>query len=110
MPLDHEILSVEVEDWKHYKSTYIPVLHRPATMYDSVERNLPWQVLDGFGVSPQMMTLVPHFHFRIIYFVWNHGSCSDWNEVAEGLHQRYVLSLLCFNILFAAVSLIRCNA
>ena len=31
------------------------------------------------------------------------GRCSEWSEVAQGLRQGCVLSLLLFNVFFAAV-------
>ena len=72
--------------------------------YDTVDRPLLWQVLTRIGVPPQMIAVIRQFHDGMRACVRpDDGACSDWFEVEQGLRQRCVLSLLLFNIFFAAV-------
>ena len=72
--------------------------------YDTVDHTLLWQVLTRIGVPPQMIAVVRHFHDKMRACVRpDDGVCSDWFEVEQGLRQGCVLSLLLFNIFFAAV-------
>ena len=71
---------------------------------DAVDRTLLWQVLTRIGVPPQMIAVIRQFHDGMRACVWpDDGVCSDWFEVEQGLRQGCVLSLLLFNIFFAAV-------
>ena len=75
--------------------------------YDSVDRTLLWQVLARFGVPPQLIRVIRHFHDGMRACVRNDdGVCSEWFEVAQGLRQGCVLAPLLFNILFAAMLLV----
>ena len=75
--------------------------------YDSVDRTLLWQVLARFGVPPQMIEVIRHFHGEMKACVRNDdGRCSEWFEVAQGLCKGCVLSLLLFNMFFAAILLV----
>ena len=72
--------------------------------YDSVDRTLLWQVLARFGTPPQMIEVIRQFHDGMRACVRSDdGRCSEWFEVAQGLHQGCVLSPLLFNVFFAAV-------
>ena len=72
--------------------------------YDTVDRTLLWQVLTRIGVPPQMIAVIRQFHDGMRACARpDHGVCSDWFEVEKGLRQGCVLSLLLFNISFAAV-------
>ena len=72
--------------------------------YDTVDRTLLWQVLIRIGVPPQMIVVIRQFHDGMKACVRpNNGVCSDSLEVEQGLRQECVLSLLLFNIFFAAV-------
>ena len=72
--------------------------------YDTVDRTLLWQVLTRIGVPPQMIVVIQQFQDRIRACVRpDHGVCSDWFEVEQGLRQGCVLFPLLFNIFFAAV-------
>ena len=72
--------------------------------YDTVDRNLLWQVLICIGVPPQMIAVIQQFHDGMRACVrLDDGVCSDWFEVEQGLRQGCVLPPLLFNIFFAAV-------
>ena len=72
--------------------------------YDTVDRILLWQVLTRIGVPPQMIAVIRQFHDGMRACVRpDYGVCLDWFEVEQGLRQGCVLSLLLFNIFFAAV-------
>ena len=72
--------------------------------YDSVDRNLLWQVLSRLGVPPQMITVIREFHDGMKACVRSgDGTCSKPFEVNKGLRQGCVLSPLLSNIFIAAV-------
>ena len=73
--------------------------------YDSVDRNLLWQVLSRLGVPPQMITTeFREFHDGMRKNVLSsYGTCSEPFEVNQGLRHGCVLSPLLFNIFIAAV-------
>ena len=71
--------------------------------YDSVDRTLLWQVLARFGKPPQMIQVIRQFHDGMRAYVRSDdGRCSEWFEVAQ-VRQGYVLSLLMYNVFFAAI-------
>ena len=75
--------------------------------YDSVDRTLLRQVLARFGVPPQMIEVIRHFHDGMRACVRNDdGRCLEWFEVAQGLRQGCVLSPLLFNVFFAVMLLV----
>ena len=75
--------------------------------YDSVDRTLLWQVPARFGVPPQMIRIIRHFHDGMRACVRNDDVvCSEWFEVAQGLRQGCVLAPLLFSIFFAAMLLV----
>ena len=76
--------------------------------YDSsVDRTLLWQVLACFGVPPQMLEAIRQFHDGMRACMWNDDRrCSEWFEVALGIHQGCVFSRLLFNVFFAAILLV----
>ena len=75
--------------------------------YDSVDRTLLWQVIARFGVPPRMIEVIRQFHGGMRACVRNdNGRCSEWFEVPQGLRQGCVLTLLLFNVFFAAILLV----
>ena len=72
--------------------------------YDTVDRTLLWQVLTHIGVPSQMLAVIQQFYDGMRACARPDGGvCSDWFEVEQGLRQGCVLSMLLFNIFFAAV-------
>ena len=75
--------------------------------HDSVDRTLLWQVLARFGIPPHMIEVIRQFHDGMRACVRSDDSrCSEWFEVAQGLHQGCVHSTLLFNVFFAAILLV----
>ena len=65
--------------------------------YDSVDRNLVWQLLSRLGVPPQMMTAIREFHDGMKACVRSSDrTCSKPFDVNQGLRQGCVLSSLLF--------------
>ena len=72
--------------------------------YDSVDRELLWEVLRRFGVPDRMLSVIRQFHDGMRARVrTDDGELSEWFDVTQGLRQGCVLSPLLFNIFFAAV-------
>ena len=72
--------------------------------YDSVDRELLWEVLRRFGVPDPMLSVIRQFHDGMRARVrTDDGELSEWFDVTQGLRQGCVLSPLLFNIFFAAV-------
>ena len=72
--------------------------------YDTVDRILLWQVLTRIGVPPQIVAVIRHFDDGMTACAQpDDGVYSDWVEMEQGLRQAYVVSLLLFNIFFAAM-------
>ena len=72
--------------------------------YDSVDRELLWQVLARAGIPEAMIEVIRQFHDGMKARVrMDNGELSEWFEVTQGLRQGCVLSPLLFNIFFAAV-------
>ena len=72
--------------------------------YDSVDRNMLWQVRSRLGVPPQMITAIREFHDGMKTCVrLSDGTCS---KPSKGLRQECVLYPLLFNIFIAAVLII----
>ena len=75
--------------------------------YDSVGRELLWEVLTRFGVPPRMIKVIRMFHDGMRARVQlDDGDFSAWFSVCQGLQQGCVLSPLLFNIFFAAVIIV----
>ena len=72
--------------------------------YDSVDRELLWVVLARFGVPEKMLTVIRQFHEGMRARVRTDDEHSERFDVTQGLRQGCVLSLLLFNIFFAAVT------
>ena len=73
--------------------------------YDSVDRELLWEVLARFGVPEKMLTVIRQFHEGMrARVLTDDGEHSESFDVTQGLRQGCVLSSLLFNILFAAVT------
>ena len=71
--------------------------------YDSVDRELLWEVLTRFGVPEKILTVICKFHYGMRAHVRTDDSeHSEWFDVTQGLRQGCVLSPLLVNI-FAAV-------
>ena len=78
-----------------------------AKAYDSVDRVLLWEVLARFGVPPRMIKVIRMFHGGMRTRVQlDDGDFSAWFNICQGLRQGCVLSLLLFNIFFAAVIIV----
>ena len=72
--------------------------------YDSVNRELVWDVLTRFGVPTKIPTVLRQFHDGMRARVrTDDGEHSDWFDVTQGLRQGCVLSPLLFNVFLAAV-------
>ena len=73
--------------------------------YDTVDRELLWQVLSKSGVPDKMIAIIRAFHsgMRASVRVGADGEQSDWFAVNTGLRQGCVLAPLLFNIFFGAV-------
>ena len=66
--------------------------------YESVDRNLQWQVLSRVGVPPQMITVIREFHDGMkVCIRSSDGICSKPFDVNQGL-QGCVLSLSLIHI------------
>eukprot|EP00752_Nemacystus_decipiens_P018192 g16322.t1 len=75
--------------------------------YDSVDRELLWDVLRRFGVPPKMVAVIRNFHGGMRARVrMDSGLLSDWFEVLQGLRQGCNLAPLLFNLFFAAMLLV----
>ncbi|MEP5351923.1 MAG: reverse transcriptase domain-containing protein, partial [Luteolibacter sp.] len=71
--------------------------------YDSVDRELLWEVLTRFGVPTKMLRIIRNFHDGMRARVrTDDGEHSEWFDVTQGLRQGCVLSPLLFNVFFAA--------
>ena len=76
----------------------------PQKAYDTVDRSFLWWVLTRTGVPSQMIAVIQQFHDGMRACVQlDHGVCSDWFEIEQGLRQGCVLSPLLFRIFFAVV-------
>ena len=72
--------------------------------YDSVDREMPWEVLTRFGVPAKILTVIRQFHDGTRARVrTDDGEHSEWFDVTQELRQGHVLSPLLFNTFFAAV-------
>ena len=75
--------------------------------YDSVDRELLWQVLTCFGVPAKMLTVTRHFDDGMRACIRaDDGEHSESFDVAQGLRQGCVLSLLLFNVFTAAIHVV----
>ena len=71
--------------------------------YDTVDRELLWEVLTRFGVPAKMLAVIRQFHEGLRARVrTDDGEHSEWIDVTQGLRQGYVLSALLVNVFFAA--------
>ena len=72
--------------------------------YDSVDPELLWVRLAGFGVPEKMNTVIHQFHEGMRAHVrTDDGEHSEWFDVNQGARQGCVLSPLLFKIFFASV-------
>ena len=72
--------------------------------YDSVDRELLWEVLTRFDVPAKKLTVICQFHYGVRGHVrTHHGEQSEWFDVIQGLRPGYALSPLLFNMFFAGV-------
>ena len=75
--------------------------------YDSVDRELLWDVLRRFGIPPKMLAVIRNFHDGMRARVrMDSGLLSDWFEVLQGLRQGCNLAPLLFNLFFAAMLMV----
>ena len=72
--------------------------------YDSVDRTLLWIVLARFGVPPNILAVIHHFHDRMrAHIRTDDGGYSDRFSARQGLRQGCVLAPLLFDMFFTAV-------
>ena len=90
--------------WKNYfRSIYVFFIDLTKT-YDSVVRTPLWTVLDCFGVTQTMISIVCQFNGVARECVrLDDGVRSGWFAVKQGFRQGCVLASLLFNISFAVV-------
>eukprot|EP00752_Nemacystus_decipiens_P016054 g14351.t2 len=75
--------------------------------YDSVDRELLWDVLRRFGVPPKMLAVIRNFHDGMRARVrMDSGLLSDWFEELHDLRQGCNRAPLLFNLFFAAMLLV----
>ena len=75
--------------------------------YDSVDRDLLWDVLGRFGVPPKMLAVIRHFHEGMRARVrTDDGQYSEWFGVGQGLRQGCNLAPLLFNLFSAAMRMV----
>ena len=75
------------------------------TTYDSVDRELLWQVLTRFSVPAKMITAVHQYHDGMRACVRTDDDYhSESFDVTQGLPQGCVLSPLLFTVSFTAVT------
>ena len=75
-------------------------LHRA---YDSVDRELLWEVLTRFGVPTKMLKSIRNLHEGMRARVrTDDGKHSEWFDVTQGPRQGCVISPLLFIVFFAA--------
>ncbi|CAB1104154.1 unnamed protein product [Ectocarpus sp. CCAP 1310/34] len=75
--------------------------------YDSVDRDLLWDVLGRFGVPPKMLAVIRHFHEGMRARVrTDDGQYSEWFDVGQGLRQGCNLAPLLFNLFSAAMRMV----
>ena len=78
-----------------------------AKAYDSVDRVLLWEVFARFGVPARMIMVIRMLHDGMRARVQlDDGDFPAWFNVCQGLRQGCLLSLLLFNIFFAAVIIV----
>ncbi|CAM9955242.1 unnamed protein product [Sphacelaria rigidula] len=71
--------------------------------YDSVNRELLWQLLARAGIPDEMIGVIRQFHDGMKARVrMDNGGLSEWFEVTQRLRQGFVLSPLLFNVFLAA--------
>lgn len=75
--------------------------------YDSVDRELLWEVLTRAGEPDEIITVTPHIQNGMLAGVrMDDGSFSDWFEGTQGLRQGRVMSPLLFSIFAAALEVL----
>ena len=75
--------------------------------YDFVDRTLLWQVLSRFGVRPNIIEVIQHFHDGLRTGVRNNdGRRPAWFKAVHVLRQGCVLPPLLFNVFFTAILLV----
>ena len=73
--------------------------------FDTVNRDLLWQVLSKFGCPPNFLTVVQEFHNNMKAKVVVGGRMSDQFDVLVGLKQGCVLAPVIFNLFLVTVTL-----
>ena len=74
--------------------------------YDTVNRDLPWNVLRKFGCPPTFIAILQQFHTGMRAQVVMAGSQSSSFPVEVGVKQGCVLAPIIFNLLVVAVTLV----
>ncbi|CAB1120250.1 unnamed protein product [Ectocarpus sp. CCAP 1310/34] len=75
--------------------------------YDSVDRDLLWDVLRRFGVPPKMLAVIRHFHEGMRARVrTDDGQYSEWFDVSQGLRQGCNKAPLLFDVFFDAMLMV----
>ena len=71
--------------------------------YDTVDRDLLWEVLSRQGVPPRLLALIRQFHVGAQAAVRIDGALSRQFELRRGLKQGSILSPLLFNVFLGTI-------
>jgi len=73
--------------------------------FDTVNRDLLWQILRKFGCPPAFLTILQEFHNGMYAKVVIGGQESDPFDVLVGVKQECVMAPVIFNLFLVAVTL-----
>ena len=74
--------------------------------FDTVNRDLPWNMLRKFGCPPTFVAILQQFHTGMCAHVVMAGSQSSIFPVEVGVKQGCVLAPIIFNLLLVAMTLV----
>ena len=74
--------------------------------FDTVNRDLPWNILHKFGCPPTFIAILQQFHTCMCTQVVMAGSQSSIFPVEVGVKQGCVLAPIIFNLLLVAITLV----
>ena len=75
-------------------------------VFDTVIRDLPWNILRKFGCPPTFMAILQQFHTGMCAQVVKAGSQSSSFPVEVGVKQGCFLAPIIFNLLLVAITLV----